>query len=201
MSPIRLTVLFALSALLLLASCQPPSGTTKPVNDALLTLYRNDHLRPLVVEYYAHLTGDRAIALAILETCDDLSLDPSLGFAIAWNESKFNPRAVNYNPTTLDRGLFQLNTRTFPRLDRRTVFDPRSNAKHGLAFYKSAYDRLGSEEKALGYYNSGIGILSDRTLPRSTQAYVKKILADRDRMDRDAIAYLYFSHDTRLALR
>jgi len=43
--------------------------------------------------------------------------------------------------------------------------------------------------------------MSDRTLPRSTQAYVKKILSDRDRMNHDAIAYIYFSHDTRLALR
>ena len=201
MRPIRFTVPFALAVLLLLTSCLPATGPSKPVDDALLTLYRNDHLRPLVVEYYANLTGDRAVALAILETCDTLTLNPSLGFALAWNESKFNPRAINYNPTTTDRGRFQLNSKTFSRLDRKTVFDPRSNARHGLTYYKVAYDKLGSEEKALGYYNSGIGMLTDRPLPRSTQAYVKKVLADRDRMDRDAIAFLYFSHDARLALR
>ena len=200
MSPIRSTVFFTLSVLLFLVSCQLPLGNSKPA-DALLTLYRDDHLRPLVVEYYANLTGDRAVAVAILETCDDMDIDPSLGFAMAWNESKFNPRAVSYNSTTMDRGLFQLNTRSFPRLDRKTVFDPKSNARQGLAFYKWAYDKLGSEEKALGYYNSGIGMITDRALPRSTQAYVKKILADRERMDRDAIAFLYFSHDARLALR
>jgi hypothetical protein len=200
-SQIRFTVPFSLTALLFLVSCQLPLGTSKPSEDALLTLYRDDHLRPLVVDYYANLTGDRAVTAAILETCDELDIDPSLGFAMAWNESKFNPRAVSYNSTTMDRGLFQLNTRSFPRLDRRTVFDPKSNARQGLTFYKWAYDKLGSEEKALGYYNSGIGIITDRALPKSTQAYVKKILADRERMDRDAIAFLYFSHDARLALR
>lgn len=201
MSPIRLSLPFALIALLSLASCQPPPDVSKAPDDALLTLYRDEHLRPLVVEYYAQLTSDRPVALAILETCDELNLDPSLAFSMAWNESKFNPRAVNYNPTTIDRGLFQLNSRTFSRLSRKTVFDPRSNAQQGLAFYKNAFDRLRSEEKALGYYNSGIGLLTDRTLPRSTQAYVKKVLADRERMDRDAIAFIYFSHDARLALR
>lgn len=200
MIPIRFPGLFALFNLLLLASCQFPPDASKPAH-ALLTLYRDDHLRPLVVDYYSQLTSDRTVAVAILETCDDLELDPSLGFALAWNESKFDPRAVGYNPTTIDRGLFQLNSKTFPQLDRRAVFDPKSNAQHGLTFYKAALDRLGSEEKALGYYNSGIGMLSDRTLPRSTQAYIKKVLADRERMDRDAIAFLYFSHDARLALR
>jgi len=169
--------------------------------DALLALYRNDHLRPLVVDYYSRLTGDSTVALAILETCDDLDLDPSLAFALAWNESRFNPRAVNRNPSTIDRGLFQLNSRTFSGLDHRTVFDPKANAKKGLGFYKMALERLGTEEKALGYYNSGIGLLTNRPLPQRTQTYIKKILEDRDRMDRDAIASLYFSHDTHLALR
>jgi len=198
--PIRFTTPFFLLSLLLLSSCQLFHEKPKPA-DALLTLYRDDHLRPLVVDYYTQLTSDRTVALAILETCDDLGLDPSLGFSLAWNESKFNPRAINYNPTTMDRGLFQLNTKTFPELDRKAVFDPRRNARQGLAFYKYAFTKLGTEAKALGYYNSGIGMLTDRALPRSTQAYVKKILADRDRMDRDAIAFIYFSHDARLALR
>lgn len=191
-----MTILLSASSCLL-----APSTLNLASDDAILALYRNDHLRPLVVEYYAHLTQDRSVALAILETCDTLDLDPSLGFALAWNESRFDPNAVNYNPSTMDRGLFQLNSRTFSRLDRKTVFNPKSNAEHGLAYYKMALTRLGSEEKALGYYNSGIGLVSDRALPQRTQSYIKRILADRDRMDRDAIAWIYFSHDTSLALR
>jgi len=166
--------------------------------DALLALYRNEQFQPLVIEYYTKLTGDREVALAILETSNELEIDPSLAFALAWNESRFNPRAVNHNPTTSDRGLFQLNSKTFSRLSRNAVFDPKSNAVHGLGYYKMAYDRLGDEAKALGYYNSGIGLLTNRVLPKSTQAYVKRILADRQTMDRDAIAWIYFSHETAL---
>ena len=203
--PIRFRILPALflSFLLTVAgSCVlPQTAVTQTGSDALLVLYREDHLKSLVVDYYAHLTGNRPVTMAILEACDELDISPSLGFALAWNESRFDPRAVRYNETTMDRGLFQLNSRTFARLDRKTLFDPRANALHGLTYYKKALDRLGTEEKALGYYNAGIGLLSDRALPRSTQAYVKKILADRDRMDKDAIAWIYFSHDTRLALK
>jgi soluble lytic murein transglycosylase-like protein len=194
-----LKVWILLTATLALAGCAT-SGTSAP-QDALLALYRNERLRPLVTDYYSRLTQDRTVAVAILETCDSLDINPSLAFAIAWNESHFDPRAVSYNASTIDRGLFQLNSETFSQLDRKTVFDPRANALHGLTFYKMAYDRLGSEEKALGYYNSGIGLVSSRPYPRSTQAYIKKVLAARAQMDRDAIAWIYFSHDTSLALR
>lgn len=205
MSSIRFRL--PVAALALIAVFLTNSSSLTPVQrqpatkDALLALYRDEHLRPLVVEYYAKLTEDRAVALAILETCDELEIDPSLGFALAWNESRFNPRAVNHNSTTIDRGLFQLNSRTFARIDRKTVYDPKSNAVLGLTYFKRAYDKLGSEEKALGYYNAGIGMLTDRTLPKRTQAYIKRILEDRNRIDRDAIAWIYFSHDAKLALR
>ena len=191
-----------MTALVSTGSCLLPVPDRKPpASDAVLALYRDDHLKPLVLDYYSQLTQDREVALAILDACDQLSLNPSLGFSLAWNESHFNPKAVNYNPTTTDRGLFQLNSRTFPGLGTKAVFNPKLNALHGLSYYKMALAKLGSEEKALGFYNSGIGLLTDRALPSVTQAYVKKILADRSRMDRDAIAWLYFSHDTRLALR
>jgi hypothetical protein len=191
--------LILLAATLALAGCVTPRVAAP--QDALLALYRNDRLKPLVTEYYSHLTQDRSVAVAILETCDSLGIDPSLAFAIAWNESHFDPRAVSYNPTTIDRGLFQLNSATFSELDRKAVFDPKSNAVHGLSYYKMAYDKLGTEEKALGYYNSGIGLVSQRPYPRSTQAYIKRVMADREQMDRDAIAWIYFSHDTPIALR
>jgi soluble lytic murein transglycosylase-like protein len=191
--------LVLLAATLALAGCMTPRQDTP--QDALLALYRNERLKPLVTEYYSRLTQDRSVAVAILETCDSLGINPSLAFAIAWNESHFDPRAVSYNSSTIDRGLFQLNSETFSQLDRKTVFDPRANALHGLTFYKMAYDKLGTEEKALGYYNSGIGLVSQRPYPRSTQIYIKRVMADRAQMDRDAIAWIYFSHDTSLALR
>lgn len=200
--PIRFRLPLVLIAVFFLPACSlVPAAGEPSTQDALLALYRDDHLGPLVVEYYAKLTEDRAVALAILEACDQLGIAPSLGFALAWNESQFDPRAVNYNATTMDRGLFQLNSRTFSRLDRRTAFDPKANAVLGLTYYKRAYDKLGTEEKALGYYNAGIGWTTDRVLPLRTQAYIKRILEDRDRMDRDAIAWIYFSHDAKLALR
>lgn len=199
-------VLVLLSAAFLTSSCILPTPSlitaAAPVaEDALLALYRNDRFKPLVVEYTTELTQSRTVALAVLETCDELNLDPALALAVAWNESQFNPQAIHNNPDSQDRGLFQLNSKTFAKLSRAAVFNPKSNARQGLLYLKRALDKLGSETKALGYYNSGIGLVTQKPLPRSTKAYVQRVLEDRDRFDHDAIAFLYFSHDTRLALR
>ncbi len=199
----RLLIASMLAAVLS-SSCAPAVPVEDhrlPSTDAVLNLYRNSHFQPLVLEFYTRLTDDRAVAVAILEVCDALALPPSLAFALAWNESQFDPKAINHNATSVDRGLFQLNSKTFSRLSSKTVYDPAENAKLGLGYYKSILDKLGTPEKALGYYNAGIGMLTDRVLPRRTLAYIDRILADQQNMDRDAIAWLYFSHEPRVALR
>lgn len=192
------------SSLLALVACSdhvsvPESGP--PSSDAVLNLYRNEHFRPLVLEYYNHLTENSAVAQAVLEACDDLAIAPSLAFALAWNESQFNPRAQHQNVGSVDRGLFQLNSRTFEGVSSKDVFDPSKNAHLGLAYFKKILDRLKTTEKALGYYNAGIGMLTDRPLPRSTVLYVARVLKGQKSMDSEAIAWLYFSHDPRVALR
>jgi len=154
-----------------------------------------------VLEFYTHLTENAAVASAILDACDELALPPSLAFALAWNESQFNPLAVHQNEGSVDRGLFQLNSRSFSGLSKKVVFDPVQNARIGLSYYKSILGKLKTPEKALGYYNAGIGLLTDRPLPRTTVAYIGRILQDQKSLDSDAIAWLYFSHDPRVALR
>jgi soluble lytic murein transglycosylase-like protein len=190
--------------LLLVVSCAQSNVTLEPrppSTDAVLNLYRSEHFRPVVLEFYSHLTASATVAQAILTACDDLGVAPSLAFALAWNESQFNPLATNYNEASVDRGLFQLNSRTFPKLTKKAFFDPDTNAHLGLKYLKNVLDKLGTPAKALGYYNAGIGLLTDRPLPRSTQSYIVRILEDQKSMDSDAIAWLYFSHEPRVALK
>jgi len=167
----------------------------------VLNLYRNPHFQPLVLEFYTRVTENREVAVAILQTCDDLALPPSLAFALAWNESQFDPKAINRNASSVDRGLFQLNSKTFSRFSSKTIYDPAENAKLGLGYYKSILDKLKTPEKALGYYNAGIGMLTNRALPQRTQAYIVRILEAQKNLDRDAISWLYFSHEPRVALK
>ena len=193
-----------IAGLLILVACSEDISSPEvgpPSTDAVLNLYRNAHFRPLVLEYYTHLTESALVAQAILGACDDLAVAPSLAFSLAWNESQFNPLAQHQNVGSVDRGLFQLNSRTFEGVSSKEVFDPSKNAHLGLAYFKKILDRLKTPEKALGYYNAGIGMLTDRPLPRSTILYVARVLKGQKSMDSEAIAWLYFSHEPRVALR
>ena len=175
----------------------PPSSQS---TDAVLSLYRTPALRPEVLEYFSRVTENPKVAQTILEVCNRLSFPPALAFSIAWNESKFDPMAFNRNPDSVDRGLFQLNSKVFP-LSREAVYNLHTNTKHGLDFFKKIYDRTGNVADALAYYNSGIPNAESPHLPASTRDYIRRILKDRIALDRGVVAWLYFSHQTMLASR
>ncbi|NNM53872.1 MAG: transglycosylase SLT domain-containing protein [Spirochaetales bacterium] len=189
-----------LGALFLTACSVPEKAGTASSADAVLSLYRTPELKASVLEYFSRLTENRAIAKTILAECDRLNLPPSLAFSLAWNESKFNPLAFNRNPDSVDRGLFQLNSKTF-RLSREAVYDLKTNTRHGLAFFKKIYDRTGNIADALAYYNSGIANADSPRLPASTKDYIQHILRDRQALDHGVMAWLFFSQQTMLASR
>lgn len=169
-------------------------------SDVVLTMYRDERLKPLVVGYFSKLTESRSIAETVLEICSEKDIPPTLAFAIAWNESHFNPKAINYNRSSVDRGLFQLNSRTFAELGREAMYDPRTNSHHALDYLKEGLDRTGDVEKALCFYNSGMIEAKGQRVPRSSKVYAKSVLSDRDCLDKGVFAWIYFSQDPRLTL-
>ena len=87
--------------------------------DKGLELYRDMSTRTAVEWFYLRITGNREITNMILENADREDIPLSLAFALAYTESRYNTNALNYNVNgSVDRGLFQLNNRSFPHLTR-----------------------------------------------------------------------------------
>jgi hypothetical protein len=143
--------------------------------DPGLYLYRNKLTRPLVESFYTRVTADVEITDAILSGADSNNISLPLAFSLAWVESSFRVRALNYNSNSIDRGLFQLNSRTFPSLKEEQFYNPWINAEYGLAHFRYCIEVGKNEVVALAMYNAGVNRVR-RGTPYSTLHYIAKIL-------------------------
>jgi soluble lytic murein transglycosylase-like protein len=143
--------------------------------DSGLFLYRNELTRPLVERFYTRVTANVAITDAILKAADSNDISLPLAFSLAWVESSYRVRALNYNAGSVDRGLYQLNSRTFPNLKEEQFFNPQTNADQGLAYLRYCIEVGRNEVVALAMYNAGVDRVR-RGTPYSTLRHVAKIL-------------------------
>ncbi len=145
----------------------------------ILSLYREDLTHDYVEEFFVNLTGSEDIALPILYHANRNDLSLSLVFALTWVESRFEPTAVNRNSSSIDRGLFQLNSRSFPHLSEEDFFDPEVNASHGTDYLRYSLRHGSDEETALAVYNAGLSRVRSRRIPSSTLVYIDRIMRYR----------------------
>jgi soluble lytic murein transglycosylase-like protein len=149
--------------------------------DPGLYLYRNKLTRSMVENFYTQVTADREIAQAILAAADTNDISPPLAFSLAWVESSYRVRAVNRNSNSMDRGLFQLNSRTFPKLKEEHFYDPKINAEYGLAHFRYCMETGQNEVVALAMYNAGVNRVR-RGTPYTTLHYVARILDNEQQL-------------------
>ncbi len=144
-------------------------------NDLVLTLYRNPVSRVRVIDFFVALTGSQQIAQTVLQYADEYNISPTLAFALSWVESRYNPYAVNHNSRSIDRGLFQLNSRSFPELGIEDFFDITTNVVNAMEYLSFCLEEGETEVVALAMYNAGRrGV--DTGTPRSTLVYISRIL-------------------------
>lgn len=175
-------------------------------DDRGLALYRQPKTRPAVEWFYTHVTGSREVSLAILENADKNDIPLSMAFALAYGESNYKPTAVNKNGNdTIDRGLFQLNNASFPRLSEEEFFNPQISAKYGMSHLRFCLDVAGNDVTALAMYNAGTNRVKNNSTPRSTLNYVGKIERYRSSLDNmfsaEILAFYDTHSNTELALR
>jgi soluble lytic murein transglycosylase-like protein len=146
--------------------------------DRILEYYRNEANRGEVVAFFSALVQSEEIAAAILANADKFDISPSLAFALCWGESRFNSLAVNRanRNRTVDRGLFQLNNESFPKLREADFFNPGTNAYYGMAHLRWCLDAGGSVVAGLAMYNAGTNRVNAGTTPRHTLDHVSRIL-------------------------
>ncbi|MDR1177809.1 MAG: lytic transglycosylase domain-containing protein [Spirochaetaceae bacterium] len=154
-------------------------------NDAVLELYGNEPFREKVVAFFGSITGSQEIAGQVLSQAWALNISPSLVFALIWEESLFNPRAMNRNTNnSIDRGLFQLNSASFPSLTPEDFFNITVNIRYGLAHLKMCLDQGRSEVAALAMYNAGLNRVRSGGTPERTLNYINRILGYRQGIEK-----------------
>ncbi len=166
-------------------------------SDNGLTLYRQALSRSAVEWFYAQITGNKNVSQAIITEAEKNDIPLSLAFALAHTESNYNANATNKNSnTTIDRGLFQLNSNSFPGLSEEDFFDPFVSAKYGMSHLKFCLNTAGNEVSALAMYNAGTNRVRSNKTPQSTLNYVGKILDYQKMLDQlfnDQVA-VYFEN-------
>ncbi|MCL2805392.1 MAG: lytic transglycosylase domain-containing protein [Treponema sp.] len=153
--------------------------------DPVLEYYRNPDFKEWVVDFFAGICRSREIAQAILENTDRYNVPPALAFALSWEESRFNPRAINRSNRdgSIDRGLFQLNNRSFPHLEIPVFYEIETNARYGISHLRHCLDSGGSDVSALAMYNAGAGRVRSTGAPHVTLNYASRILENRQRIE------------------
>ncbi len=152
-------------------------------DDPILSLYRDAASRDEVVSFFGAIMHSPELAGIILAQADEFDVSPSLVFALSWEESRFEIKAVNKNPASIDRGLFQLNSKSFPDLKENDFFNPELNARFGVAHLRWCLDYAGSEVAGLAMYNAGSGRVKSGGTPKKTLDYVSRIQSFRDGID------------------
>lgn len=153
-------------------------------DDKGLEYYRNPQTRGAVEWFYINLTGRREVALAILAAADRENIPLTLAFALAHTESRFNFHAVNHNVNgSIDRGLFQLNDRSFPQLEDTDFFSPQVSARYGMKHLRFCMGVAKDDLVAVAMYNAGVTRVKNNQTPKSTLAYVSNISRYRAILD------------------
>jgi len=135
---------------------------TKNKDDAGLILYKQPQSRAAVEWYYSRVVNSREVAQAVLQSAEEFNIPLSLAFALAHTESNFKVTAMHKNTNgSIDRGLFQLNNTSFPKLEESDFYDPKTSAHYGLSH--------------LRMYNAGANKVRKNSTPQITLDYISKI--------------------------
>jgi len=175
-------------------------AATEVIPDTILEYYRNPEFHEWVIDFFAVICQGREIAYAILDSADEFDVPPALAFALCWEESRFNPYAINRQNRngSIDRGLFQLNNRSFPHLDVSVYYNINSNARYGISYLRQCLNMGGNEISALAMYNAGPGRVRSTGAPEVTLKYASRILENRRKIESRFHSRLIKEEESRL---
>ena len=161
------------------ARCESEQG------DFILKLYRQPETRERVIDFFAAICPSREMAKIILFYAEMFDISPALALALAWEESRLSPRAVNTSNRdgSIDRGLFQLNNRSFPHLETQAFFDIEVNTRYAMRHLRFCLNEGRTEVTALAMYNAGAGRVRSAGTPMVTLNYASRILENRRRIE------------------
>ena len=160
------------------------------LHDIGYVLYDDPLFREKIITYYAGITGSYEIAESVLRNAYENDVSFGLAVSLMWAESRFDPQAYNRNAVSIDRGLFQLNSESFPHLSRDEFYDVETNISSGVAYLRYCLNLGENEIVALAFYNAGHGRVSSGGTPLMTLEYISSILDYREELERDFERYI-----------
>lgn len=127
--------------------------------------------------YYSGIIESEDIARLAIEYSEKEGIETSLLVALMKTESNFNPNAINYNYNgSVDRGICQLNSKTFPHLSKQDFYDPETNIKVAASFLHWCLENTNYNlVRALACYNAGWGNVTNENVGDLTLNYIQKI--------------------------
>lgn len=129
-----------------------------------------------MLKFFSTITNSERVAKAILDNSVAHNVRPSLAFAVAYVESRYNPKASSKNTSgSLNSGLFQLNSSVFGMTSEKLIYDPYHNAKLGLSHLEEYLSLSADEFSALAAYNAGITRISEDGIPGMTFKYISEV--------------------------
>jgi len=176
-------------------------SVTETVPDIVLKYYRDPAFKEWVIDFFTNICSGREIAQAILDSSDEFEVSPALAFALCWEESRFMPYAINRQNRngSIDRGLFQLNNRSFPQLEISAYYNINTNARYGIGYLRQCLNFGGTEISALAMYNAGSGRIRTTGAPEVTLNYIARILDNRRKIESRFHSRLIVEEESRLA--
>ena len=159
-------------------------------SDIASVLLNNPLAKEQVNTFFYALTGDKEVTRAILSNVVKTDVPLFLAFSLSWVESRFDIQAYSKNHTSIDRGLFQLNSRSFPNLTKAEFYDPYINAEYGLEYLDKCIKEEGNVIAGLAMYNAGRTRVETGGTPRKTLDYISRILDYRKTIEANFILYM-----------
>lgn len=146
-------------------------------------MWVNEYIKSDVEYYVRKYAEHEKISFKKAEIIINLSIKYEVpvnnAFSVAYCESGYNERAIsgkNKNGT-FDYGLYQLNSNTFPDVEKLLPID--KNASQGLSYYRACYDKTNSWDLAYISYNAG----SVRNYDRTNKENLKKLFDKARELD------------------
>ena len=155
-----------------------------------LHFYRDARMRTAVMDFFISLVGSEEVALPVIYHSNKHNTSLLFIFSLMYAESQFLPNAVHKNVDSTDRGLFQLNSKSFPHLEEDDFFDPDLNAKYGLTYFQWCLSLSSSQEEAMAMYNAGYGNVKRGIIPKSTKHYIQKIYRYEENLRQEFYQYI-----------
>jgi soluble lytic murein transglycosylase-like protein len=133
------------------------------------------------IEFYYITINNKMVVDTVFLCSRVFSLSPDLIFAIAKTESRFNPKAINYNENgSIDKGVMQLNSYSFPHLSDKELYDIEYNIIIGSKHFAELMKEFdGNQLLSICAYNCGSWTVKNNKVPTKTLVYANKVMNNK----------------------